>query len=680
MATTTIGRRLLRLVGWIFALLLVLVTGVVLYFSFVFDWNKSRVFASGQLSRVLGRESGIDGDLIIHPDWPLLRIEANEVHIANMEHGSAPQMLQAKKLTVVINLLSLLKGQMVLPELALDTPTLLLERDKDGYANWNLLDNPAGAAATAPVPEDRTEMPIIGQLTINQGSLTYNDAVANVFTTLKLNSLEGNAKRHEALQVEGTGKYNGRPFKLKAEGGSVLMLRENEDPYPLQADVTIGNTNAVINGTLEDPFALKGMELSLKLKGQDAAELFPIIGIALPNTPPYNVTGKLGFDKEKKLWSFHEFKGRMGDSDLAGDLDWNMAGERPLLTARFVSEKLDMDDLAGFIGATPSTAPGETASRQQKADAAKKEESPFILPDATLDIERVSSMDADVTLNGKKLLSDGLPMDDFKLKVLLKDRILKLDPVQFGTASGDIIAYITINAQTQPVKTTSDVTFKKLDMARIFAPASKELGIKNEAQGYIGGRAQLEGTGDSVRKMLANAQGKVGIAMEGGQLSNLIVELIGLDIAESFGFFLTGDKPVPVRCIVGDFAVTGGMMNTQTFVIDTADTNIKGTGTVDLKSEKLDFTLKPHPKDPSILTVRSPIRVTGTLKNPDIGVSTGNLIARGGAAAALAIAVPVAGLLAFLEPGMGKDSNCAQLLKQDAAVEKPDTVKQKAVK
>lgn len=650
-------------------LLALLALGIA-YLLFIFDWSKSGEYASARLSEALGRDSAIEGKITIDPDWPVATIHTDKFRIANIEGAKDPQMLTTDKAAIAIDLSRLLRGTMEFPSIEVDSPKLVLEKDAKGNANWNFGDSATGGTVASTVPEERDEMPLIGRLIIHNGEVTYRDAVEKIDTTLTVNTLSGSADEGEQLQVRGKGKFNGEPFKLDLVGGSVLTLRENEIPYPINTKFDVGNTHVTVIGTAEDPFALEGLDIAMTVRGMDMADLFPVLGIALPNTPPYKLKGQLGYDKSEKVWTFNNFKGKMGDSDLRGDLKWEIKEPRPKLTATFISNTLDMDDLAGFIGATPDVGKGETASSEQKAQARQESINPLIIPDATLDIERISAMDAEVEFNGKKLLSEGLPMDDFHLKAVLNNRVLKLVPVQFGTASGDIIANITINAQAQPVKTDSDVQFKKLSLARMFADAAKSLGIPNETAGYIGGRAKLTGTGDSMRKMLSNAKGTMGIAMEGGQMNILIVEVMGIDIAESLGFMLSGDKPVPVRCIVGDFAVKDGVMRTDTFVIDTSDTNIQGEGSVNLVDERMEMTLTPQPKDPSILSARTPIKIGGTLKEPDISVAAGGLIARGGAAVALALATPIASLLAFIEPGLGENSDCAALLTENAAVQK----------
>ena len=262
---------------------------------------------------------------------------------------------------------------------------------------------------------------------------------------------------------------------------------------------------------------------------------------------------------------------------------------------------------------------------------------------------------------GNKVISPSLPLDNFYLHVLLDDRDLQIHPVKFGTANGNVEADLDINARNEPVVIDSDFRFEKLQIARFFK--SVPVGDPEYNSGLIGGAAKLKGTGKSLRQMLSTSNGEIGIGMEGGILSNVIVHIIGLDVAKSLGFLVIGDKPDRVNCIIGDFAVTHGLMQSRTLVIDTNHTNVQGTGTINLGSEKMDIVLKPHQKDMTLFSLRSPITVGGTLKTPSVGIEPQNLIARTGVAVVASVVLtPFVGALAFIDPGLGKDSDCAKLL------------------
>src|SRR4029077_290881 len=102
------------------------------------------------------------------------------------------------------------------------------------------------------------------------------------------------------------------------------------------------------------------------------ANLYPLIRLVFPSTPPYRLKGHLKHDG--KVWSFSNFSGRVGDSDLSGNIRVDTAPKRPFMKADLVSNLLDFDDLAGFIGGKPGTAAGETASEEQKKEAATEKQ------------------------------------------------------------------------------------------------------------------------------------------------------------------------------------------------------------------------------------------------------------------------------------------------------------------
>lgn len=641
-----------RLMLWIGGGLVLLIAGLVLFVA-LFDFTGIIQRMAGEGT---GREVKLDGKVEIDWGWTT-RLTLHKLQVGNMEGAKEPTMASAEKLVVAVSLKQLLRGRIVLPELILENPDIILEKDKDGNANWAFTDNPEGKAVDAVTPDNRAEIPAIGRLQITQGRLRYKDVPGKIDIDSKLQTVEGNLKQKQAIKMNGKGTYQGRPFMIDFQGASVLTLQDTDEPYPLKADLTIGDTHATIDGTVMDPLQLKGLDLDLKLRGKTASDLFDITGIALPPTPPYQLHGQLGL--EGKKWKFSNFSGKMGASDLSGSLIWDMTAKRPLFTAKFTSNNLDFADLAGFIGATPDIQADSSA--KQKAQKAEAEADPRILPDVPLDISRLSAMDAHVDFQAKRIKATDLPLDDFAMTLLLDRQLLKLKPLKFGTASGDVLANMSINARQEPVQIDGDFAFRRLSLQRLFGGLEKSLGAAKSA-GYIGGVATLKGEGKSLRRMLASSNGHIGLGMEGGRLSKLILELMGLDVAESLGFLLGGDEPAKVRCVIADFDVKDGLMASNAIVIDTNKSQVSGKGTVNLKNEQIDMRLRVNPKNPSILSLKTPLTIGGTLKDPAVGVDAGQLAVRGGVASVLGAVFPPAAILAFIERGLGEDSDCAGLV------------------
>lgn len=656
--------KILKIVASIVGAILMLLVLGLLYLLFVFDWNNTAGLIGTKASAAAGRQVAVDG-IHVRWGWPVTHIEIEKLSIANTDGAKDPHMIALDKGEIDIDLRDLVThfGRINLPSVVLTQPVIVLEKQANGDANWHFGSNPAASTVAAAAPDNRFDMPIIGQLAINGGKLTYRDAKKKTDMTLDISTASGTSATAKNIVLKGRGNLAGQTFVVDFTGGDILQLKNTSDPYPVDLDIEAGKTRFTAKGTVDDPISLQGFNIALTVKGENAADLFPVTGIALPPTPPYSVKGQLTLDTDNgkpAVWRFTHFAGKLGSSDLSGDLVFVVSGKRPVLGAKFVSKLLDFKDLGGFIGATPGDADKADASADQKQKKAEAEARATVIPDVPLDISRLAAMDAHVEFIGERINSPSLPLDDMFAKIDLDNSLLQIHPVRFGTANGDINATLNVNARSEPVKIDTDFKFHKLDLSRFFAGLAKTLGQPNVTKGNIGGEAKLAGTGKSLHEMLSNGNGTIGIGMEGGQISDLVVHLIGLDVGKSLGLYLGGDQPTPVRCIISSFAVNDGLATVDRFVIDTKASNIHGEGTLNFKNEALDMTLRPQPKSVSLLTLRSPINVRGTLKDPSVGVE--GALGRAAVAGGLGVLLPFAAIAATVETGLGDDSDCKALL------------------
>jgi len=101
-----------------------------------------------------------------------------------------------------------------------------------------------------------------------------------------------------------------------------------------------------------------------------------------------------------------------------------------------------------------------------------------------------------------------------------------------------------------------------------------------------------------------------------GEISNLLLEVIGLDGGEALSFLLSGDRTTRLRCAVASMPIVNGTVTAEAVVMDTDDTHVVVTDSADLRSERLDFTMRPKAKDWSMLAVRSPIHCAAHFCSP----------------------------------------------------------------
>jgi len=649
-------KRKCRILIWLFSVfgIIGIATATAIFFL-TLDQNKAKKYISAGVSKATGRQLSINGDLKLDLGW-ISRLSASQIQFENAQWSKHPQMVEVGLFDVQIDLWQLLSQfRVVLPTITISQPKVILEKNAEGSANWEFR---AAPTATEPaVPEQRTEFPVIEKLIIKDGTFLFDDQQTNKKLELKLTQAEAAGFLDEPVKLKAEGTYQKLPLTLSLAGGSYQNLRSTQEPYPLRINLGMGKVKAKIDGNLTDPLAMNGEDVTLDIQGDDMANLFPLIRLVFPSTPPYRLKGHLKHEGE--VWSFSNFSGQVGGSDLSGTIRVDTEPKRPFMKADLVSNMLDFKDLAGFIGGTPGTTSGRTASEEQQKLAADDKENDRIFPDQRFSLERLRAMDADVRLRAKRILAPNLPIDDLNAKLSLNDGVLRFDPAVFGVADGRMEIYSTFDGSKRPSKVKIDSRLKQLNLKRFLADSS----FAQKTIGPIGGRINISGTGESFRELMATASGNTFFVMSGGEISELLVRLAGLDVARTLGVLVRGDKPIPIRCALLDVQGENGQMGVQTLVFDTANSVISGEGKIDLRDEKVNMVVIPEPKNFSPLSLRSFIRVTGGFKNvsvfPDpIKTGTDSLFKKIFNVLTMLVMSP-------LQPrdlGLGKDVDCDALI------------------
>jgi len=312
-----------------------------------------------------------------------------------------------------------------------------------------------------------------------------------------------------------------------------------------------------------------------------------------------------------------------------------------------------------LIGAPPKTSPGETASTAERQEARRLERLGKALPDKPLRFRRWDRIDAEVRLIGKHVLrAPALPVNALDARARLSNAVLRLEPLKLDTAGGQVVATIELDGGGAVLHSNARVQFHNLGLAELF-PTVKAM---REAKGRAHGRATFVGQDNSVASMLGASEGHITLAVNEGAISNLMLELMGLDAGEALRIFATKDRTIPLKCGILDLDVHKGIGTTNILVLDTADTLVVGAGTVDLRHETLDLTLYPRPKDASILVARAPLHVRGTLRNPSVLPDPKSLTVRALGAVLLGFVNPLLALVPLIETGPGRDSDCSRLM------------------
>ena len=630
----------LRTLKWLAAALagLLALPLLALLVSAIVGWNWARAPLQDWALRQTGRELRIGGDLALNLAWPWPLVRAQAVSFANPPWVATPWMVVAEQVEVSLDLPAMLRGKLAFPELRLTKPQVFLEQASGGRKNW-LLDRTQ--------TDDDRRIPI-GRVLLDEGQIHYLDAtqhtalVAFLSTTEEAVAGKAAATEPDRVHFKANGQFKGLALAAAGSGGAVMAWRDESRPYPLEVQATLGSTRVQVSGTVTGLHAFTVLDLQMVLSGDSLSALFPLTGVALPPTPSYRTQGRLM--RDGPLWRYGPFDGKVGQSDLAGTLQLQSGAARPVLSGSLQSRQLDLADLGPAVGARE-----DTRTR--------------VLPDLPFDVARWDQMDADVSLRAQTLLRDKARLvDKLQVHLLLQDRLLRLDPLSFGIAGGEFSAQAEVDAKAKPLRGHLAARLSGLKLGPLLGALDTHKGSQDGpgGQGRLDGELDLRGTGASIGAMLATANGHVHLAAGKGQVSRLMMEQTGLHLLEILSLKLWGDQTVAMNCARLDFKVVQGVMQADTLVLDTAVNTLRGSGKVDLAQEALDLTIVPRSKVHSIVALRSPIHITGSLGKPELALDGARLAARGVGALALALVNPLLILLPLVETGSGVQNACGQ--------------------
>lgn len=485
------------------------------------------------------------------------------------------------------------------------------------------------------------------------------------------------------------GKWRGEAFTANGRAGGVLQLSKNlEEKFPIEINVATGKTTLKAKGTIGNLAEFASLDATFDIQGRNLEELYKLSGVVLPSTPPYKLRGKL--DKSGKLWSATALQGVLGSSDISGALSFDTAGPVALLKGNVQSKILDFEDLRPVVGLSVKSTPASSktgvgksapmpvesvaASAKSVAVAAVPDRAGKVLPIATLDLERIKAMNADVVYSAADIRHvEQLPLDKGSVHVKLTNGVMQLDPISLGVAGGTVAGRITIDGNQAPAALDTRLMVRGVQLNQLFPTIQ----TTKSSFGKMSGQVDLKGRGNSAAQMLGTSSGDVALLMGNGELSNILLEFMGLDGGEIIKFLLRGDRNVKMRCAAAAFDVKQGLMVSKTIVLDTTDTVINGSGQISLKDETLDILLKPQPKDRSILSLRSPLKIGGTFGAPTASPDKVALTGRAALAIALGAINPLLALAATIETGPGEDADCRSAL---AMAADPNAKPQPAIK
>jgi AsmA family protein len=591
-------------------IVLIALLGVVAYALVSSDYVRGQI--ENRANALSGRETKIDR-ISIGWGWTA-RVHLFGVQVSNTDWGKADHMFKADEIECDVRLWPLLHGDIILPRLILRRPDVSLERNAQDQSNWSPTESPAASTAVKQVqPQNRHQTPLIGQLEIDDGHISYIDQKRKLDLSGAVSTATGQAGAEPEAKLSLKGKLEGQPLVLQFVGGSALMLRQSDQPYPVDLDVAYGDTRLTLKGTIQDPFQYTGADLQLLLSGPDLSDIFPLLGIPGPPTPPYRISGKLHYGSG--IWRVDNIAWHAGDSDLYGDIAIDQQAKPSRLTAHLLSERLAFADLAPLVGATPGKR--GNVSRQQAQTEAALEARGELFPNVPLHVERLRAMNMDVRLDARHVVAPSyLPVQSIDARVQIEDGRALVQPFAVGFGGGKVTGDLSVDAHTDNPSSRVNLQYDGVDLAAFFRGSR----FFDTTDGKLTGRIDLAGSGRSLAQVMSTADGDIVVTMAGGSVSGLMVSLADLQLAGALMLYITGDNRIPIRCAIGRLVFQRGVVSFDKTLMDTEKSVLHFDGDAALNTQEVQSRISADTKDFDLLDLHSPVLIEGKIRSPKISL------------------------------------------------------------
>ena len=435
------------------------------------------------------------------------------------------------------------------------------------------------------------------------------------------------------LSLDANGVFEGRPLNLRLEAGTLVQLLDKTKPQPIKLKLSTETTQIVADGSYHYESGKPRYQAQIQINAESLDRLGELAVARFPDTGPIAATLQLT-GNEQKL-QIIEATMSIGQSRIQGDGNILLTGDKNRITAHLRANPLQVID---FIGS------GQTTLREQPPVKSDR-----LLPDLAINTAFLNALNAEIKLNIEQLLHGSNNLGTYLVSAEAKDNLLSLDAEVKSSYLAGADIHAEVGSQTGVPTIKLDAAFTGLDYGDLL----QALNITSDVKGRVDIKLALQGHGKRLPELVANGNGHAWISGGKGEMPYQLLSFWGGDLAKILlPSNLNGQTRTYLNCLAARFKLESGSLRSEGIVFDTRNTILTGFLDIALPSEKLMAQLQPKPRKASLVTIDTPVRITGTLANPRYdAVTADNLLTLG----KLAVGVSNPATLVLLFGSLGSD-------------------------
>jgi len=344
------------------------------------------------------------------------------------------------------------------------------------------------------------------------------------------------------------------------------------------------------------------INIQVQLEVDDPAALGKALDIDLSGLKTYRGQGRLTSNNDVIVYNGLMSVGKTASTTI---IHGHTRKEKPTFTGNFSVPILDLTDF-GFLV-------------EQEADAeflAKPESSgkDYLFSRKPLHVNFLNDFGLDLKINIDEIESYGkTSIDSVAGQVGLKDGELKVDPLRFVYAGGNMDVIFNLQATETPA-----YALKVIADDLILGPMLAQVKNNTPIDGRTNVLLDVTGSGNSAHELASSLNGRINIEFENARIPKTYTDYLSVDV---FGWVLStspaGQNFVNLNCVVADFTADGGEIKSKIVVADGPNLSLGGRVDLDLRDETIDAVLLPKQKR-RIFSNINPVKLSGPIREPKV--------------------------------------------------------------
>ena len=598
------------------------------------DLEDYRPQIESKVSEATGRPFTLGGDLALSL-FPWAGVAFSDLRLGAPPSFKERDFITIESFEFQVKLLPLLFKDIQVKRFVLVGPKIVLEKSKDGRANWEGLGK-AGtevgpepeAKKKAPKGKGKGDIPIeslaVETFTIKDGNILLIDHARKERRQLKELSLNlDGISLEQPISLSLSGLLDGNPFSLKGIIGP-LGKKPGLGAGALDLSASIFETViAKVQGRVTDAATSLAYDLDVQVEPFSPRELATAFGKPLPLTPvDPNVLKRLSLQSSLQ-GSAQTLKVKDGvleldDSKLSFSADIKEFS-KPNVTFDLNLNQIDLDRYLPASESKPSESGGAATQPAKK----KTDYTPL----------RKLVLDGRVHIG--KLKAKNARVQDVDLKISSRNGVLNLDPFNMKLYEGTVKSKATLDVRRNTPATKVTLQMDGVEVR----PLLKDLQDKDFLEGNTRAQLALAMKGDSPEKIKQTLNGKGEFQINDGAIVGIDLAAMARNVKTAFGLEAKeSQRPrTDFAELSAPFTLTNGEFSTTNTRMQNPFLRLKAKGKADLVDETLDFRVKPKfvatmkgqgdKESQSGLAV--PVLVTGTFSSPKFRPDLESMIKKG---------------------------------------------------